>query len=152
MADAPKTSKLNDAEIIVSADEERGAAVFVDGLLLLGPEASLRRCLAARQSGEILASSESFRRASEDVAAQETDDAVTYTDEREAARAFVAALIQSAAARDAFRARSEATLGLQRLSYATTVTRFNDEGVERKTRSAFGQFGTIASQLAAQAR
>lgn len=151
-----RTVRVGEAELLVSADAERGAASFVDNLLLIGPEAALRRCLVARAGGATLGGADNFRRARQ-FAAQEIWDSATYTDDRDAAYSLVAALLPSPAARAEFTSRREAaqrTGGdwLGQIPYAVTLTRFSDDGVERRTRSSFGQFGTIVAQLTAEQR
>lgn len=145
-----RSARVGEAELIVSANSERGAASFVDGFLLIGPEEALRRCLSARARGETLTDSDGFRRAQQFVATQNSVDSATYTDEREAARDFVAAFIQAPARRASFRTDQAIAQRLGQIPYAVTLTRFTDDGLERTTRSAFGQFGLIASQLTPQ--
>lgn len=143
------TERVDGAELLVSADDERGAACFTNNMVLLGAEKTLRQCLAARAQHQVIAEAKSYKRALDYVAADATVDAATLTDDRENARAVVASLIPDEQSREAF--RRDALPALQQLPLAVTTTQLNADGVERVTRSAFGQFATIAQQLSASA-
>lgn len=144
-----KTIRVGDADLILSADEERGAASFVDGYLLLGSEKTLRSCLAARSAQQTLRQDEGFRRALGLLPDNSTQDAVTISDDRENARTAMAALT-------AQRDRRAQLLGerdnLRALSDSVSLTKLTEAGVERTTTSAFGQFGNFLAQFSSAAK
>ncbi len=131
--------------MLISSDAEQGAASFVGDYLLVGDEEDLRRCLAARLE----------ERARDDEGAadgtsggffNEPTFAVTRTRDAGAARTFVS-LFGGGARKDA--SRQEALeKALARHALSVSGTRLTPEGFEKKTRSAFGQFGEIGAMLA----
>ncbi|HWS56377.1 MAG TPA: hypothetical protein VN228_19720 [Pyrinomonadaceae bacterium] len=131
-----RPQQLGDAELFVSADSgEEGAAAFVGRHLILGGAADVRRCLAARQEGRTLRQVEGFER----LAAPSSPPALaqTLTDERESIHAVLASLSR----RDPPPARPA------RPFYSVTETRLAETGFERKTLSAFGQFGEVIARI-----
>lgn len=143
-----KSMKIGGAELLVSTDEERGAASFADNFLLLGAEKTLRRCLEARTAQSNLFNVTGYQSASRQATASVVDntlnDAITLSDDRDNARAAIAALIHNREKRAALLA-DKSNLGS--LPYSVNVTRLTELGVERTTRSAFGQFGNLLSQF-----
>lgn len=144
-----RASRVGDAEMFVSSEEERGAAAFVGGHLLLGKVETVQRCLDARAGGRTLAPADRFKRAPRNLFDTPPTGVVTLTDDEESALAFVsyfapkrAASTNSAANPEAFRR------ALSQRPYAVTETRFTADGFERKTRSSFGNFGTLVGRFA----
>ncbi len=128
------------AELLISTDEERGAAAFVDGFLLMGSEADVRRCVRAHveengggREGPLRAATAGFN--------GRTAFARTLTDERESARAVL-----SHFARRGDAGRLDAALARRR--YAVSETQLADGGFEKRTRSAFGLFGEVVTRMA----
>jgi hypothetical protein len=145
---ASKTERVGDAQLLVSADEERGAAAFLNGRLLLGAAVDVRRCLEARAKGATLNQAVPFKEAARLASMNSPASVLTYTDDKESARTFITAIAtQRGASRQPFRA-TEFELALGQLSYAVSATRLIEGGFERTTRSSFGQFGTLAAQFA----
>ena len=144
----PRTERAGDAELLVSTDEERGAASFVAGHLLMGSQAHVRACLDARTPGPNLASSDAFQRAVRLVSADSPASVVTYTDDSQPARTFISAIIAQRGARERPADDSNFEAALWRLRYAASETRLVEGGFEKRTRSSFGQFGTLATQFA----
>jgi hypothetical protein len=143
-----KTEQVGDAQMIVSADEERGAASFIAGRLLMGSAASVRRCLEARANGETLSQVSRFKESARLASMSGDANALTDTDDREPARTFVSAIAtQDGASVKAFNA-AELMRALDQVPYAVSATRLAEGGFERITRSSFGQFGTLAAQFA----
>jgi hypothetical protein len=143
-----KTEQVGEAQMIVSADEERGAASFISGRLLMGSAESVRRCLEARANGQTLSQAGRFREAARLAAMNGNANAITDTDDRGPARAFVTAIAtQGGASVKAFNA-GEFMRALDQIPYAVSATRLSEGGFERITRSSFGQFGTLAAQFA----
>lgn len=143
-----RTEKIGDAELLVSRDEERGAASFVAGHLLTGSEANVRACLNARAQNQTLDTTNQFKQslliASNDTGATSV---ITFTDDAAAAQNVIAAIASQPAARA--RAFNDQEVGrvLQQLPYTVSQTNLVEGGFEKRTRSAFGQFGTLVSQF-----
>jgi hypothetical protein len=84
-----RTSRVGDAELRVSSEEERGAASFVSDHLLMGKPDDVRRCLEARMEARTLSASEAFRVAKRSLFESAPGGVATMTDARESTRAFV---------------------------------------------------------------
>ncbi len=126
---------LGDVELLVSTDEARGAACFVDGYLILGRAEDVRQCVRARAAARIMADDEAFRRAAGDAGQALI---ATYTREREAAREMAHAL-----GRDDLAAPS---------AYALATTTLTEEGFRRRVRSSLGLLGAVLTQIAPATR
>jgi hypothetical protein len=129
-----RPEQLDGAELFVPADPEEAAAAFVGNHLVLGPAGLVRRCLAARQEGRTLKEAAAYK----GLAGGSPPLAQSLTDERESAAAVVASLSGRGGAPAA---RPPGEL------YSVTETRLSDTGIERKTISAFGQFGELVTRL-----
>ncbi|HMF58269.1 MAG TPA: hypothetical protein VK619_18140 [Pyrinomonadaceae bacterium] len=143
-----KTEHMGDAEFLISSDVERGAAAFVAGRLLLGPEANLRRCLEARSQGQTLSHSEQFIRTAQTVSSDSSTNALTYTRETEAARDFITSLALQRGLRDHPPDVEGLNKSLEQLGYSVSGTNLVEGGFEKVTRSSFGLFGTLVTQIA----
>jgi hypothetical protein len=135
---------VGDAELIVAADEELGAAGFAPGFVVTGDAESVRRCLKARESGQTAASLEAFRLAAPQAGEGAAAPFLTLTDDREAARGFLNFLSRQGGARRGQRDAAALERALAARPYAVTETRLAPDGFERRTRSAFGQLGALA--------
>jgi hypothetical protein len=135
-----RVERVGSAELLVSTDEERGAAAFVDGFLVMGSEDDVRRCLQSRHDASDPQPDDPLRTATMSFNGR-TAFARTLTDERDSARAVL-----SHFARRGDAARLEAALARRR--YAVSETLLADGGFEKRTRSAFGLFGEIVTRLA----
>lgn len=141
----PKIESVGDAELLISRDEERGAASFVSGHLITGSEENVRRCLEARAGGQTMDASlpfqDSLRRASG------SPGVVTFTDDDASARTLITAIASEPAARTRPFNEEETERALNRLPYTVSETNLMEGGFERRTISAFGQFGSLISQF-----
>ena len=144
----PRTERVGDAELLISTDEERGAASFIAGHLMIGAETHIRRCLEARSEGRNLAAVEAFQRASRLASSTNPAFAVTYTDDTSPAYAFISAIAAQRGARSQAGNNADLERALRQLTYAVSETRLIEGGFEKKTHSSFGQFGTLAAQFA----
>ncbi len=142
-----RTERVGDAEFMFTDDEERGAAAFIADRLLLGGADDLRRCLNARATGQTLAAE--MVRGSPPSITGDPAAVLTMTDDEEPTRALLSFIARQGAARSVH-ATDESGLrrGLHALPYAISETRLVEGGFERRTRSSFGQFGTIVRQFA----
>jgi len=134
-----KTETQPGAELIVSADAERGAAGFVEKHLLLGSEDDVRRCLAALRDRRALGSDEAYKAGQRDIFPG-SSFVRTVTDDRESARAVVGYFAGGGAKKADPQALERA---LAPYAYSPSETRLTDAGFEKKTLSAFGQLGEI---------
>lgn len=143
-----RVERLGDAELWVSADEERGAACFVGDYLLLGGADDLRRCLAAHAATRTLTTSDAFKRAQQATTTDEPAGVTTFYDDRAATRAFITLLARQKLLRGG-NAPDDAAFrrALDARAYAVSETRPVEGGFEKRTRSAFGQFGALAGQF-----
>ena len=142
-----RTVNVGGESLLVSADEERGAAAFVGDHLIMGDEEDVRRCLEARAAGRTLAASASFGQRPRGLFDSPAADAVTVTDDRAASAAFVSYFGKRNLSPDD-PAVGEAFSGrLARRAYAVTESRFVPDGYERKTLSSFGSFGALLARF-----
>lgn len=144
----PRQERVGDAELLISTDEERGAASFIAGHLMIGAETNIRRCLEARSEGRNLASVEAFQKAARLASSINPAFAVTYTNDTSPARAFISAIAAQRGAQSQSRNDADLERALAQLTYAVSETRLIEGGFEKKTHSSFGQFGTLAAQFA----
>jgi hypothetical protein len=144
----PQTERIGDAELLSSADEERGAASFVAGYMLFGAKASVRRCLLARQQGQTLASAQNFKQAVGIASAIGSSHTITFTGDDAPAREFITLIASQRVVQSGNMNQQELEKSLKGLPYAVSETQLVEGGIERKTRSAFGQLGVIATQFA----
>lgn len=143
----PRSERIGDAELLISKSKERGAACFIMGRLMMGPVEQLRRCLEARARGETLAAAADFQKAARIVEKDAQANAVTYTSDSGPASAFINVIAAQKAAREGEPNAVELQRMLDSLAYAVSETRLVEGGFEKRTRSAFGQFGTVAAQF-----
>ena len=137
-----RPTRIGDAELYAD-DGEDTAAAFVGGYVITGAAESVRRCLQARASGRTLDTVEAFRRSAQAAASGAQPHVLTLADDREQARGFVTLVARQSGARR--RAADAAALekALAALPFASSETRLVADGFERRTRSAFGQVGSL---------
>lgn len=143
-----RTERVGNEEMRVSRDEERGAASFIAGHLMIGPAASVRLCLEARAQSNTLAQADNFQRAVRAMTNEGPASVVTYTEDVPSARAFIRVIASQRAARARPINDPELNRALGQLSYSASETRLVEGGFEKRTRSAFGQLGALATQFA----
>jgi hypothetical protein len=135
-----RVEHVGSAELLVSTDEERGAAAFVDGFMLMGSEENVRRCLQSRLGANEAGKDDPLKTATKSFSGH-TAFARTLTDERDTARAVLSHFTRRGDA-----AGLEAALARRR--YAVSETLLADGGFEKRTRSAFGLFGEVITRTA----
>lgn len=143
----PSIEVIGDAEMLVSNNEKHDAASFVGGRLIMGTAENVRRCLEARRRGQTLAVDDDFQRAKSLVAATGAANVATFTEDYAPAGSFIRAMATQRDIRERPVNEMELENALRRLRYAVSETQIVDGGFERRTRSSFGQFGTLASQF-----
>ncbi len=148
----PRTEKIGDAELLVSREEEKGAASFVAGHLLMGSEALVRRCLESRAQGETLDAAARFQQSMRKAASGRAPSTVlTLTDDESSAQKFIVSIAAQRGARTRPTNTAELERSLASIPYTVSETNLIEGGFEKRTRSAFGQFGTLASQFSPDA-
>jgi hypothetical protein len=144
----PQTERIGDMELLSSTDESRGAAGFVAGHLLLGPKDNLRRCLTARHEGKTLGGGQDFRQALQRANAIGPTQVITLTDDFAASLSFISFISNQRGVRARAANEQELSQALGQLPFAVTETQMIEGGIERTTRSSFGQLGVLATQFA----
>ncbi|MCU1263849.1 MAG: hypothetical protein JWM21_167 [Acidobacteria bacterium] len=141
----PRLEKVGPDEIVISADESL-AASFVDDYFLLGEPEDVRRCLTARATHAAITSVPSGEHRLRHYLEQpSTANVVTFAKESERARAFIATVAVFRGTRSQLPSAIDGVIAA--LPYAVTETTLGDNGFERRTRSAFGQFASLVSFL-----
>jgi hypothetical protein len=143
-------TKIGDAEFFNDEDEETAAA-FVGRHVITGDAETVRRCLQALEAGRTLGAHEIFRRSVTKGAAVAPPHVLTFADDREQARAFVSFVARQRGARQRMADAAALDKALAALPFATTETRLVADGFERRTRSSFGQFGSLILRFTSDA-
>jgi hypothetical protein len=142
----PHTEKFGADEMVISPDE-RHAASFAGDFFILGAPEDLRVCLTARAGHATLAGTPTkFAAMTRNVDESNASSVVTFTNDADNARAFLASLAKLRGAGLTTQAKIK-----DDLPYAVTETAAGETGFERRSRSTFGLFGYLASLLAPEA-
>lgn len=120
--------KVGAASIWKATDSEQSAA-FTDGKVILGNRNDILSCLKAKEGGQNFAKNRQYQSL-----AQTNALTVTTAQDKETAAKVVSVL------------GSGSKNGSLQVFY-TTETRFNSNGIERRTVSDFGLIGTLVSQF-----
>lgn len=119
------------------------AAVFADGYVLMGNTEKMRSSLAALRNN--MAADE--QKKLKESARESSATIVTFSNDEARINNFISTLLQL----QGRRLSNDEVAGLQntlrRFGFSSTETRLNAFGIERTTRSAFGQFSTFISML-----
>jgi hypothetical protein len=117
-------------------------AVFADGYVLLGKTENMRAGLEAlRQSAA------SHKKDLQQSAQQSSAPIVTYANDEARVSNFISTLLMLQGRQLSNDEVAKLQETLRRAGFASTETRLNAFGIERTTRSAFGQFSTIVGLL-----
>jgi hypothetical protein len=120
-------------------------AVFVDGYVILGKTENMRASLAELRKGQAAVTED--KKSVQDSARESTAAIVTYSNDEARLTNFISTLLLLQGRRltsEEFE-RLQNTVG--RSGFAASETRLGQAGIERRTRSAFGQFSTFTSLL-----
>lgn len=144
------TERVGDTEMLVARnDNEQEAASFVGENLIYGTADDVRRCLQARAQGNTLARAESFRKASsEEIEKSASTNIITLTDGRDAAAELVSLFGKRMVILQRIEGESTRKDAFNSHTYSISETQITDDGIERRTHSYFGLFGTLATQFA----
>jgi hypothetical protein len=119
------------------------AAVFVDGYVLMGQTENMQSCLAALRKSEALNAQNKIKQASQESSAA----IVTYANDEMRLKNFISTLLMLQGRRLSAEEMSGLNDSVRDYTLSATETRLGSSGIERKTRSAFGQFSTFVSLL-----
>ena len=118
------------------------AAVFADGYVLLGKTENMRASLAALRQNAA-----GDKKDLQQSAQQSSAPIVTYTNDEARLNNFISTLLKLQGRRLSSDEVAKLQETLRRAGFASTETRLNAFGIERTTRSAFGQFSTFVGLL-----
>jgi hypothetical protein len=141
---AARSERVGVEELLVSSDAERGAASFVGDYLLMGDEEDLRRCLSARLDAKATGEADSAGWMSGSFF-NEPSFATTLTRDAVATRTVISFF--GGGSRIGPSQRETLEKAFARHAVSISETRLAPDGFEKKTRSAFGQFGQLGALL-----
>jgi len=122
--------------------EKEFAAVFADGYVLLGKTENMRAGLEALRQNAA-ENKEELRRSAQ----QSSAPIVTYANDEARLNNFISTLLMLQGRQLSNEEVANLQNVLRRAGFTSTETRLNAFGIERTTRSAFGQFSTFVSLL-----
>ena len=141
----PKTEKVDDVQLVLSADNQL-AATFIDNDFLIGPIEAVRRCLVTKRESQTISSTETFRKAAQLVDVSRPLTGISFADDQHASIAFVETFTDEE--RSPFATNGEAIKSAARtLPYAVSVSILKGSAIEWTSRSSFGIGGSFAVQL-----
>jgi hypothetical protein len=144
----PHVEKVGDDQFVLSPDEGF-AASFVGDYFLLGAPDDVRRCLSARAVHNVIISSSRVGVLTHYLERPGPVNVVTYASDAERTRAFINTVATIRGTREST-SSAEIDRVIAGLPFATTETNLGDNGFERRTRSAFGQFASLISVLSGE--
>ena len=124
--------------------EKEFTAVFADGYVLIGKTQNMTPALTALRSDASIAKRRSDLKES---ASESSATIVTYANDEIRLSNFMTALLTLQGRQLTAAERAGLQDILRRSGFSSTETRLNANGIERTTRSAFGQFGAFVSLL-----
>ncbi len=143
----PRVEVVGEVEMLISNNEKRDAASFVGGHLITGNAENVRHCLEALRLKQTLSANDNFRRTTRLVSVASTANATTFTEDYQPARSFMSAMANQRDMREEPINEIELESALKGLRFAVSETQIVEGGFEKRTRSSFGQFGSLASQF-----
>ena len=124
--------------------EKEFAAVFADGYVLLGKSENMSSSLVALRDSQARADEKKDLKES---AQESSAPIVTYANDEARLNNFILTLLTLQGRRLSADEIANLQNTFRRSGFSSTETRLNSFGIERTTRSAFGQFGTFVSLL-----
>lgn len=125
----------------------RFAFVFTSNYLVLGMPDDVRSCIQAANDQNQSSKVEWIKTVTRFIPRSDSAGSITYANESDRVRMFLSAIAQLLDSQPV-----SANPGLERtiaeLPYSATETTLGDQGLERTTRSSFGQFSTLIGLLA----
>jgi len=135
-----KHSSIGEAELI-QIPGKMLAVSFLKARVLIGPPADLQLHLQAATGNR--ATPDQVKKLEYFLGRSNSASVVTYTRESDRVRKFVQAISRANGGTTAARESTELSRKIEQLPYSATETTLGDQGLERITRSSFGQFATL---------
>jgi hypothetical protein len=144
---AQEIFKGDSGEILEGLDsnpnpQKEFAAVFADGYVLLGKSENMRSALLALRNSQA-----AEKRELKQSAVESSAPIVTFSNDEARVNNFISTLLKLQGKQLSEDEAAGLQNTLRRSRFSSTETRLNAYGIERTTRSAFGQFGTFVSLL-----
>lgn len=139
-----KHNSIGEAELI-EIPGKMIAASFLKDSVLIGPPEDLKLHLQAATDNR--ATPDRIKKLEHFLGRFNSASVVTYTRENDRVMSFVQAVSRATGGTTAARESSELSRKLEQLPYSATETTLGDQGLERTTRSSFGQFATLVPLL-----
>lgn len=144
-------TRIGDAEFFAAGDDAETAFAFAGSYVVTGDSESVRRCLQARAAGRTLDAVEAFKLSTRAAPPAARPHVLTLADDREQARGFVTFVARQRGARQRGADSAALEKALASLPFASTETRLVADGFERRTRSSFGQLGSLILRFTSDA-
>ncbi len=141
-----KRTLVGDVEVFQNP-EEAIAVSFVDGKILIGPLEDVRTCIQAAQGKQANPLRDGNDKPERFPRLSNSPGVVTYTKDGERVLGFVRTIARANGSLGLVRDSTDLKRRIEELPYSTTETTLGDNGVERRTRSSFGQFSTLVPLL-----
>lgn len=142
---SPQKDELGKKERPASSDT-RSTVDFVNGYVLIGSAEDVRSwSQVLRRSGET--PTREFRKMTLVIPYASPACVVTYTNDSDRVRNFISAIARAQGNPLTVTESSEVQSTIEDLPFSVTETILDDHGVDRRTRSPFGQFGTLITLL-----
>ncbi|HEV7747022.1 MAG TPA: hypothetical protein VGO56_18640 [Pyrinomonadaceae bacterium] len=120
------------------------AASLSDEYIVIGSPADVRRYSAMKDDPSALTTADNLRRMTLFASRTSSNNVVTYTDDSDRVRSFIAAFLT---AKGGSTTTGQLDDSIAKLPYSITETTLVDRGVERTTRSPLGQFSSLLPLL-----
>lgn len=124
----------------------RSTVNFVNGYVLIGSAEDVRRWSQVLRQSEVTPTKE-FQKMTHFVSSSRPACVVTYTNDSDRVRNFISAIARAQGKPSIVTEPSEVHSTFEDLPFSVTETILDDQGVDRRTRSSFGQFGTLITLL-----
>lgn len=143
-----RVERVGNEEVIESASGNT-AASFVGGYLMIGSPADVRRCLQARTARATVDMGGRIRPITYFASPSAAPNVMTYTDDSERVRTFVSTIVAAQRTDHTLNDTAGLDRAIRALPYSITETTLDEWGLERRTRSSFGQFSSLVGLFAA---
>ncbi|MCM3904793.1 MAG: hypothetical protein ND866_24110 [Pyrinomonadaceae bacterium] len=139
-----KRHSVGEAELMEIPGKPIGMS-FLKGRVLIGPPEDLQLYLEAATGNQ--ATPDRIKKLEHFLGRSTSANVVTYTRDTDQVMKFVRAIARAGGGTTADREATELSLKIAQLPYSATETTLGDQGLERITRSPFGQFATLVPLL-----
>ena len=133
-------------EGVQSDPHKEFAALIVDNYVIVGKSENVQRCILAIRNKQIVSPVTKLQRVVH-FAPNSSAAIITYTNDEARISSFVSVLSSAQSTPLSPQKGESLKTALGETSFAATETNLSSIGIERRTRSAFGQFSTLLSLL-----